>query len=358
MPTITTARLRRLAMTATAIALLPSGPAAASAAVPVTPFVDCVHFNGDPANPIYTAYFGYDNTAPVPFTFDVGPDNFVSPGSIDAGQPTRFNVGNYPRVFAVEFDGHFVPSVTWELGGVDAQASASSPSCNAAVTTPASGLGTTSATLNGVVAPDGQDTTYSFEYGTTTTFGTSTPSQDAGAGTLAQLVQSDLTGLLPGTRYFFQLDTTTATSGTTHGATQSFTTLASRSPASIAAAAGGTQTARVGTAFGMALQAKVLDGTGVPVSGVPVTFAAPSGGPSATFPGGSPRTVVSTDASGVAIAPTLTANAVPGTYSVSATAAGVATGASFRLTNAPKVEVVRRHRQDRVRRRGRVAVRR
>ena len=75
-----------------------------------------------------------------------------------------------------------------------------------------------------VVAPDGQDTMYSFEYGTTTTFGTSTPSQDAGAGTLPQLVQSVLTGLQPGTPYYFRLDTTTATTGTTHGATQTFTT--------------------------------------------------------------------------------------------------------------------------------------
>jgi hypothetical protein len=224
MLTITTARLRLLATTATASALLASGSAAASPAVPVTPFVDCVHFNGDPANPVYTAYFGYNNTGPVTFTFDVGDANSVFPGSIDAGQPTRFNAGNYPRVFAVQFDGQFLPNVTWELNGLDATASASSPSCNAAVTTPASGLGMTSATLNGVVAPDGQDTTYSFEYGTTTTFGTSTPSQDAGAGTLAQLVQSGLTGLQPARTYFFRLDTTTATTGTTHGATQTFTT--------------------------------------------------------------------------------------------------------------------------------------
>jgi hypothetical protein len=345
MPTITTARLRLVGMTAATIALLPAGPAAASPTVPVTPFVDCVRSNGDPVNPVYTAYFGYENTYPgqITFSFPIGDQNNLFPGSIDQGQPTQFNAGNYPRVVAVQFDGHFIPTVTWELNGIDATASASSPACDAGVTAPASDLGTTSATLNGAVVPDGQDTTYSFEYGTTTTFGTATPSQDAGSGTVPQLVQSKLTGLVPATRYYFRLDTTNAMTGTTHGATQTFTTSAVApappSAASITAAAGGAQTATVGSAFGTALQAKVLDGSGGPVSGVPVTFAVPAGGAAATFPSGSGTTVVSTDASGVATAPTLTANAIPGTYSVTATAAGVATGASFSLTNAPQTTV-------------------
>ena len=361
----TPARMRALAIAATATALFASGAAAASAAVPVTPFVDCVHFNGDSANPVYTAYFGYENTQPGPitFTFNIGDQNNIFPGAIDQGQPTQFNAGNYPRVVAVQFDGHFISTVTWELNGTDATASTSSPSCYAGVTAPASDLGSTAATLNGVVAPDGEDATYSFEYGTTTTFGTSTPSQDAGSRTVPALVQANLTGLMPATRYYFRLDATSARTGTTHGATQTFTTNAAtpapRSAASITAAAGGTQTATVGSAFGTALQAKVLDGSGLPVSGVPVTFAAPSGGASATFVGGSRMTVVSTDGSGVATAPTLTANAVPGTYAVSATAAAVATGASFSLTNAPQARVVRRqHHRYRSRPRGRVRSRR
>ena len=360
---ITRARLWLLAVTATASALLAAGSAAASAALPVTPFVDCVHFNGDPANPVYTAYFGYNNTGPVTFTFNIGDQNNIFPGAIDVGQPTQFNAGNYPRVAAVQFDGHFISTVTWELNGVDATASTSSPSCNAGATAPASDLGNTAATLNGVVVPDGQDTMYSFEYGTTTTLGTSTPIQDAGAGTLAHLVQSVLTGLQSGTRYYFRLDTTTATTGTTHGATQTFATNApapaSRAAASMTAVAGLGQTVTVGHAFGTALQAKVLDGSGVPVSGVLVTFAAPSRGASATFVGGLRMTVVSTDGSGVATAPTLTANAVPGTYAVSATAVAVATGASFRLTNAPQARVVRhQHHRHRSRPRGRMRSRR
>jgi hypothetical protein len=56
------------------LAVFPRVSAAADPAVPVTPFLDCVRFNGDQANPIYTAYFGYSNNGPVRFTFPVGDD--------------------------------------------------------------------------------------------------------------------------------------------------------------------------------------------------------------------------------------------------------------------------------------------
>lgn len=111
------------------LALSPRQSMAASPAIPVTPFLDCVRFNGDQANPIYTAYFGYNNAGTVPFNFAVGADNGVTPGSIDAGQPTAFNPGNYPRAFPVRFDGIFITQVSWELNGVTATASANSPAC-------------------------------------------------------------------------------------------------------------------------------------------------------------------------------------------------------------------------------------
>ena len=334
----------RLATLAAALALISTASAAASPAVPLTPFLDCVHFNGDSANPIYTAYFGYNNTASVRFTFEVGDDNFVFPGSTDGGQPTTFNAGNYPRAFAVDFDGAFIPTVTWQLNGATAQADANSPACTNGVTTPASDLGSTSATLNGVITPEGEDTTYSFEYGTSTSLGTSTPTQDAGSGTQPQLVQASLTGLTPSTQYFFRLDTTSALTGTTRGQIEKFTTPAAvSSPASIVAAAGDNQTTAVGTPFASPLRATVLSAAGGAVSGASVTFTLPSTGASARFPGGSSRTVVSTDSSGVATAPTLTANSNPGTYTASATVAGIATRASFTLTNVRAHVHHRRH---------------
>jgi hypothetical protein len=211
----------------TCLVLLPWVSAAANPTVPVMPFLDCVRFNGDETNLVYTAYFGYNNTGPVRFTFVIGDDNAVAPGSVDAGQPTIFDVGNYPRVFLVQFDGVFIKQISWELNGVTVDASASSPACPSEVTAAASAVASSSATLNGVVTPDGEDVTYSFEYGTSPALGQSTPTQDAGSGTQPELVQTTLTGLTPSTQYFFRLDTTSALAGSTHGMPESFGTPAS-----------------------------------------------------------------------------------------------------------------------------------
>ena len=85
------------------------------------------------------------------------------------------------------------------------------------------------------------------------------------------------------------------------------------------------------TAFATALQATVKDQGSNPVSGVVVTFTAPASGASGKF--GSGATTATTNSSGVATATAFTANATAGTYRVTATVAGVATPASFSLTN-------------------------
>ena len=89
------------------------------------------------------------------------------------------------------------------------------------------------------------------------------------------------------------------------------------------------QSAPIGSPFATPLQALVRNAHGVPVPGLPVTFSVPIAGASATLNG--PGSVI-TDASGVATAPILTANAIQGTYSASATAGLRAT--TFALTNA------------------------
>jgi hypothetical protein len=101
-------------------------------------------------------------------------------------------------------------------------------------------------------------------------------------------------------------------------------------PASITATAGTPQSATINTAFTTAFKATVKDAGGNVLSGVSVTFAAPGSGASGTFTGSA---TVTTDSSGVATAPTFTANAIAGSYTVTATAAGVATPANFSLTN-------------------------
>jgi len=105
-------------------------------------------------------------------------------------------------------------------------------------------------------------------------------------------------------------------------------------PASISATSGTPQSTAVNTAFGAPLVAQVLDSAGNPVSGVTVTFTAPSSGASATFAGG--VTTATTTASGVATSSVVSANGtVGGPYTVTATVKGVVAPANFTLTNTP-----------------------
>ena len=63
------------------------------------------------------------------------------------------------------------------IGGLSAAGSASLPTVT---TMGASVTSTTTATLSGTVDPNGSDTSYAFEYGTSDAFGKTTPSQEAG----------------------------------------------------------------------------------------------------------------------------------------------------------------------------------
>ena len=69
-----------------------------------------------------------------------------------------------------------------------------------------------------------------------------------------------------------------------------------------------------------------------PVGGVNVTFTAPASGASASFSGSSTATV-STNAGGVATAPVLTGGKLAGSYTVTASIAGLSGSAGFSLTN-------------------------
>ncbi len=81
----------------------------------------------------------------------------------------------------------------------------------------------TSATVNGTVNPEGQSTTYYFEYGTTTSYGSKTSPADAGSGTADVKVSSSIESLTPNTTYHYRVVAANA-SGTTLGADVSFKT--------------------------------------------------------------------------------------------------------------------------------------
>ena len=79
------------------------------------------------------------------------------------------------------------------------------------------------ATLNGIVNPNGASTTYYFEYGITTSYGSTTTVTEAGSGTSAVSVNAGISGLELNTTYHFRLVATNSV-GTTNGSDQTFTT--------------------------------------------------------------------------------------------------------------------------------------
>jgi hypothetical protein len=94
-----------------------------------------------------------------------------------------------------------------------------------AETEAATGVTATSAVLNGTVNPDGVDTTYRFEYGTSTAYGTKVPipNASAGSGTSGIKASQTLTTLLAKTTYHFRLVAESPT-GTIEGSDQTLTT--------------------------------------------------------------------------------------------------------------------------------------
>jgi hypothetical protein len=89
-------------------------------------------------------------------------------------------------------------------------------------------VGPTSAVLNGTVDPEGQTTSYYFQYGATTGYGTQSTPASAGSGTANVAVHSTITGLTPGTTYHYRLVAQNA-SGTTFGDDQTVTASQSHS---------------------------------------------------------------------------------------------------------------------------------
>jgi hypothetical protein len=94
-----------------------------------------------------------------------------------------------------------------------------------ATTGDAGAVTSSSATVRGTVSPNKESTTYHFEYGTTTAYGTVTPDQGPVGGNAGKSASADLAQLTPSTTYHYRLVATNP-SGTTDGADRTFTTLA------------------------------------------------------------------------------------------------------------------------------------
>ena len=85
-------------------------------------------------------------------------------------------------------------------------------------------VGATTATLTGAVDRRGRATNWYFEYGTTTGYGTRTPTRSVPSGSGARTVTASLTRLTPGTTYHYRL-VATSDAGTGRGADATFTTI-------------------------------------------------------------------------------------------------------------------------------------
>jgi hypothetical protein len=79
------------------------------------------------------------------------------------------------------------------------------------------------ATLHGTVNPEGAETKYYFEYGTTESYGSKTVEASAGSGASNVEVSNAVTGLASHTKYYYRLVAKNS-NGTTDGAAQTFTT--------------------------------------------------------------------------------------------------------------------------------------
>jgi hypothetical protein len=113
------------------------------------------------------------------------------------------------------------------------------------------------------------------------------------------------------------------------GFTNVFADLITSHAGGLVVAAGSGQSATVSTTFGAPLVATVTDQFGNPLGGIVVTFTGPGSGAGASFPGGNTATTNSQGQATLMVA----ANGSAGSYTVMASAPGVATAASFSLTN-------------------------
>lgn len=90
-------------------------------------------------------------------------------------------------------------------------------------TTAVTNLGDTSATLNGTVNPRGSATSFQFQYGTTSAYGSTSGPVAVGSGTTNAPVTANISGLSPNTTYHYRLVATNA-NGTSMSADRTFTT--------------------------------------------------------------------------------------------------------------------------------------
>lgn len=198
-----------------------------------------------------------------------------------------------------------------------------------ATTNAATAITATGATVNGTVNPNGQATTYAFQWGLSTSYGNEAPlpPASAGAGSADVPVSLDLGGLVSGTVYHFRVIASNA-SGTSTGADETFTTAGSApTPAAVT----------TGSASNVTANSAVLNGSVVP--GASPTTCSFAYGPTTSYgsltnpqpvPAGTTSVAMTATVSGLASATVLHYQLV------CSSAAGTVSAADQTLTTLPE----------------------
>ena len=166
---------------------------------------------GDGTNGTVTEYApgATGNDAPVA-TIGGAATKLTEPDAVGLDNTGDLYVGDFHNLVAV-----FAPGVTGNaapqrvisgaataLDGVNGLLVVSTPT---ATTVPAAGRSQTTATLAGTIVPDGVPTSYHFEYGATTAYGTSTSTVSIGAGPGPHSAFASIGGLRAGTTYHYRV---------------------------------------------------------------------------------------------------------------------------------------------------------
>jgi hypothetical protein len=153
-----------------------------------------------------------------------------------AETPAQLGSGSQPIAVRADMAGlevgpiyHFrlvAASADGTADGQDRSFSLSAPAVEGVYATSVTG---TSTTLQGAVNPNANETTYYFEYGTGSDYGSRTAASDTGEADVSQPALAHLQGLTPGTTYDYRL-VASSIAGTTYGVNLTFTTQSAGGP--------------------------------------------------------------------------------------------------------------------------------
>ena len=203
-----------------------------AAATGVTSSAATLNGTVNPESQVTTYHFEYGTTASYGTTVPV-PDGSAGSGGSPVPESANLTGLVASTTYHYRLD---ATNATGTTDGPDHQfTTGATGQAPVVVTNAASGVTSSGATLNGSVNPENQSTTYHFEYGTSTSYGTTIPVPDrsAGSGGTAVNENAAVTGLAASTTYHYRLDATNAT-GTTQGSDQQFTTSSSGAGGSVA----------------------------------------------------------------------------------------------------------------------------